>query len=40
VRLLDRLFASLRWIQNGKSGLYVAYIAITLCAIIVWKFFL
>ncbi len=39
-RRLDRAFSLLRWFQNGKSGLYVAYIAITLCAVIIWKFFL
>lgn len=40
VRFVDRAFSSLRWFQNGKTGLYVAYIALTLCAIIAWKFFL
>jgi hydrogenase-4 component B len=38
-RFLDRVFSPLRWFQNGKSGLYVAYIALALCAIIIWKFF-
>jgi hydrogenase-4 component B len=40
LELFDRLFASLRWFQNGKAGQYVLYIAITLFCLIVWKFFL
>jgi hydrogenase-4 component B len=40
LEFFDRLFASLRWFQNGKAGQYVLYIAITLFCLIVWKFFL
>jgi hydrogenase-4 component B len=39
-RWCDKLFASLRWFQNGKSGQYVLYIAVTLLCLIIWKFFL
>jgi hydrogenase-4 component B len=39
-RSCDRLFASLRWFQNGKSGQYVLYIALTVVCLIIWKFFL
>jgi hypothetical protein len=40
VASIDRGLGSLRWIQNGKTGQYVFYIALTLLALIVWKFFL
>ena len=36
-RFCDRVFSSLRWFQNGKTGIYVAYIALTICLLIVWK---
>lgn len=39
-RWCDTLFASLRWFQNGKSGQYVLYIAVTVVCLIIWKFFL
>ena len=39
-RSFDRLFASLRWFQSGKTGQYVFYIAITVFCLIIWKFFL
>jgi hydrogenase-4 component B len=38
VRFFNRQFSILHWFQNGKSGLYVAYIALTIAALIVWKF--
>jgi hydrogenase-4 component B len=37
---LDHLFEWLRWFQNGKTGQYVLYIAVTIFCLIVWKFFL
>jgi hydrogenase-4 component B len=40
VQSLDRTFSSLRWFQNGKTGQYVFYIAVTVFCLIVWKFFL
>ena len=39
-RWCDKMFASLRWFQSGKSGQYVLYIAVTLLCLIIWKFFL
>ena len=38
--LSNRLFTSFKWFQNGRSGLYVLYIAITILLLITWKFFL
>ncbi|MFH1067827.1 MAG: proton-conducting transporter membrane subunit [bacterium] len=40
IHLFDRVFASLRWFQSGKTGQYVFYIALTVFCLIVWKFFL
>ena len=40
IRFFDGLFSSLRWFQSGKTGQYVLYIAITICCLIIWKFFL
>ncbi len=34
---LNRLFASLRWVQHGRVHLYVLYIAVTLVVLLVWK---
>jgi hydrogenase-4 component B len=36
----NRALSLLHWFQNGKSGQYVLYIAITVAGIIIWKFFL
>jgi hypothetical protein len=36
----DTVFSSLRWFQNGKSGQYVLYIAVTIVCLVIWKFFL
>jgi formate hydrogenlyase subunit 3/multisubunit Na+/H+ antiporter MnhD subunit len=38
--LFDHLFLILRWFQNGKSGQYVLYIALTALCLVLWKFFL
>jgi len=32
-----RLFARMRWLQQGRLRLYVLYIALTLLALLVWK---
>lgn len=40
VLLMGKIFTSLKWLQNGKSGFYVLYIAIAILSLIVWKFFL
>jgi len=40
VLIIGKLFTSLRWFQNGKTGLYVLYIAITIIGLIIWKFFI
>jgi len=39
INTFDRIFASLRWFQSGKTGRYVLYIAVTLIVLIIWKFF-
>lgn len=36
----NKMFGSLRWFQNGKSGQYVLYIFCTVLGLIIWKFFL
>lgn len=40
ILLMGKIFTSLKWLQNGKSGFYVLYIAIAILSLIVWKFFL
>jgi hydrogenase-4 component B len=40
VEAFDSLFERLRWFQNGRTGQYVLYIAVTIFCLILWKFFL
>jgi len=40
VVFVSRLFLRMRWFQNGKSGQYVLYIALTVLCLILWKFFI
>ncbi len=40
LRGCERLFASLHWFQNGKTGQYILYIALTVVCLLTWKFFL
>jgi len=38
IKTIEKFLKLFRWFQNGKSGNYVLYIAITLILIIIWKF--
>ena len=40
ILLIGRFFSSFKWLQNGRSGFYVLYIAIAILFLIVWKFFI
>jgi hydrogenase-4 component B len=39
-RFVNSALGLLRWFQNGKTGLYVAYLAMAIAVLIAWKFFL
>jgi hypothetical protein len=38
IKSIEKFLKLFKWFQNGKSGNYVLYIAVTLILIIIWKF--
>jgi len=36
-RTVDRTLLRLRWLQHGRTNIYILYIAATLLALLVWK---